>query len=94
MSVQTKYSMAKELKLEEEGFSIWWLDVHSENKGLKEIQTDLNAPRMAMFVDSSKEVYVCIRVTNASNDHGCGPGGISDHAGGLGGNNDHGDDHG
>lgn len=55
-------SMAKEFKLDVEGCTIWWLDVVSGNKGFKEIQIDLDTLSMAMSVDSSKEVYVYIKI--------------------------------
>lgn len=55
--------MAEEFKLEMEVYSIWYLDVHSATKGLKEILTNLDALTMANFVDSNREMYVCIRIT-------------------------------
>ena len=41
-------------------------------KGLREIQTYVDALSMAMFVDSSKEIYVCIRIANPGSDQGVG----------------------
>ena len=77
-------SKAKNFKLEEEVCTIWWLDVHSENKGYKEVVTNLDALTVTMSVDSSKELYVCIRVK----DQGWIPGGNGDYVGGLGGVSD------
>lgn len=39
---------------------------------MKEIQTDLDGINMAMSLDSSKEIYVCIRISRASSEHGLG----------------------
>ncbi|KAJ0977837.1 hypothetical protein J5N97_013311 [Dioscorea zingiberensis] len=63
-------SMAKELKLQVDDCSVWWLDLFSEKKGVKEIKTDVDALSMAFSVDSSREVYVYIKVANGGTDHG------------------------
>ena len=39
-------SMAKEFKLDVEGCAMWWVDVKGENKGLKEIHTNMDALSM------------------------------------------------
>ncbi|KAJ0980231.1 hypothetical protein J5N97_008486 [Dioscorea zingiberensis] len=64
--------MAKEFKLEAKGSSIWWLDVSSATKGMKEIKYDLDAMNMALSVDSSKEIYVYFKIGSGVIDHGVG----------------------
>lgn len=46
-----------------------------ENKGLKEIQSNMDALSMAMLVGSSKEIYVAIRIARDGNDNASGPSG-------------------
>lgn len=65
--------MAREFNLEVEGCSLWWLDVTSGHKGLKEIQTNLDALSMALSVGSSKEIIVYIKINSRGHAHGVGP---------------------
>ena len=51
--------MAKEFKLKVEGYSIWWLDVTSGEKGYKEVKTDVDALSLALSIGSSKK-YVLV----------------------------------
>lgn len=62
-------SMARELKLEVERCNIWYLDAHSASKSLKEISSDLDALTMANYVDSSREICVCIKNTRMNVVH-------------------------
>ena len=45
-------TMAKELKLNVEGCSIWWLDNNGENKRLKEMHFDMDTLAMALLANS------------------------------------------
>lgn len=81
-------SMARESKLEVEGCSILWLHVHGENKGLKEIVTNLDVLIMAISMDSSRETHVCIRTTSVCGHHECGPSGSSEQVAGANSNNE------
>lgn len=60
MSKLELMSMAEEFKLNIKGWSIWWLDVIVETKGLKEIHYDVNALSNALSVDSCREMYIAI----------------------------------
>ena len=63
-------TMAKELRLNVEGCSIWWLDSIGENKGLKEIQSDIDVLAMALTLNShNKEMYVEIRIADDKSYH-------------------------
>ena len=44
-----------------------------QNKGLKEIRSDIDALTMAMSAGSSKEVHVRIMIANEVSDHGVTP---------------------
>ena len=57
-------SMAKEFKQKVEGYSIWWLDVTSGEKGYKEVKTDIDALSMALSVGLSKEICVCVNLSS------------------------------
>ena len=58
-------TMVRELKLNVEGCSIWWLDSIGENKGLKEIQSDINALAIALSINShNREMYDEIRIAD------------------------------
>lgn len=62
--------MVREFNLEVEDWNFLWVNIYRENKGLREVQIDLDALSIVyMFANSSKEVYVCIRIANASIDH-------------------------
>ena len=76
--------MAREFKSEIESCTIWWLDVSSENKCLKRIHTNIDALFIAMSVDSSKKVYVCVRIASGVSGRGVGPCGNSDGGDGMG----------
>ena len=77
-------SMAREFKLDVQDCTIWWHDVNHGNKGLREVKTDLDALSMAMSVDSSKEVYVCIMIKNGVNEQGVGSSRFNDEGTRLG----------
>ena len=62
--------MSREFNLDNDGCSIWWLNVSNESKDLREIKNDLNALNMANNVDSTKEMYVCVRIANDGSGHG------------------------
>lgn len=65
-------SMARKFELEVDCCNIWWLDVRSESKGLRVMKNDLDALTMVENVDSSKKVFVCVRIANSRGDHGVG----------------------
>ena len=48
------------------------------------MKTDLDALSMAMSVDSSKEVYVCIMIKSGVSKQGVGPSGFNDEGTGIG----------
>ena len=56
-------SMSKELNLEVEGCSFWWLDLIGGNKGFTEMKNDLDVVAMALGVGYSKLVYVYVKVS-------------------------------
>lgn len=56
--------LATEFRLDVEGCSVWWLDVADEEKGLKEIKTDLDALLMALSIRFCKEVCLYIKIAN------------------------------
>lgn len=59
-------SMATEFGLDVQGCTLCWLDVYGEDKGLKEIQNDLDALKMAMTVGRSKEACVYVKLAGIS----------------------------
>ena len=63
-------TMAKELRLNVECCSIWWLDSIGENKGLKDVQSDIDALAMALSVTShNREMYVEIKIADDQSYH-------------------------
>lgn len=60
--------MGKDLKLDVEGTTIWWLDNNGGDTELKEIKIDMDALAMVLAVKSSgREVFIIFR---AAGDHG------------------------
>lgn len=57
-------AMARELNLKIDGCSILWLDITSNDRGYKEVKTDLDALKMANSVRCSKEMCVCVGLPN------------------------------
>ena len=44
-------SIAKELNLDVEGYNFWWMDIMGDMMGMKEIETDADALKMALHMD-------------------------------------------
>ncbi|XP_039127971.1 uncharacterized protein LOC120264236 [Dioscorea cayenensis subsp. rotundata] len=58
-------SMCREFNLDVSECKMWWLDMTSDPSCLRKIRDDIDALTMASTVDSSKEVYVLVRIANS-----------------------------
>ncbi|XP_039141161.1 uncharacterized protein LOC120278432 isoform X2 [Dioscorea cayenensis subsp. rotundata] len=61
-------SMSKELNLEVEGCSFWWLDLTGGNTGLTEIKNDQDVLAIALGVGYSRVVNVYVKVSKRDED--------------------------
>lgn len=52
-------NMAKQLRIDVEGCTLWWLDLKSSH-GLVEIKTDLDVLSMASSIDFTRLIYIYI----------------------------------
>ena len=56
-------SIAKELNLDVEGYTSWWLYIMGDVMGMKEIETNADTLIMAQHIDFCREIIILARVT-------------------------------